>query len=76
MSDGQVGLDHATTVATRAACWNVASRARVAQAVVDAVRGWNTPGWVVGDPLPDDVVERTRAKYVEAYERLTGHRFA
>jgi orotidine-5'-phosphate decarboxylase len=25
----------------------------VAQAVVDAVRGWNTPGWVVGDPLPD-----------------------
>ncbi|MCV2491470.1 orotidine-5'-phosphate decarboxylase [Geodermatophilus sp. YIM 151500] len=25
----------------------------VAQAVVDAVRSWNTPGWVVGDPLPD-----------------------
>ncbi|MGY1672339.1 orotidine-5'-phosphate decarboxylase [Geodermatophilus sp. SYSU D00710] len=25
----------------------------VAQVVVDAVRGWNTPGWVVGDPLPD-----------------------
>ena len=25
----------------------------VAQAVVDTVRGWNTPGWVVGDPLPD-----------------------
>jgi orotidine-5'-phosphate decarboxylase len=24
-----------------------------AQVVVDAVRGWNTPGWVVGDPLPD-----------------------
>jgi orotidine-5'-phosphate decarboxylase len=24
----------------------------VAQAVVDTVRGWNTPGWVVGDPLP------------------------
>jgi phosphoribosylaminoimidazole-succinocarboxamide synthase len=23
-------------------------------------------------PLPDDVVERTRARYVEAYERLTG----
>jgi len=27
-------------------------------------------------PLPDDVVERTRAKYVEAYERLTGASFA
>jgi orotidine-5'-phosphate decarboxylase len=25
----------------------------VAQGVVDAVRGWNTPDWVVGDPLPD-----------------------
>jgi orotidine-5'-phosphate decarboxylase len=24
-----------------------------AQVVVDAVRGWNTPGRVVGDPLPD-----------------------
>jgi orotidine-5'-phosphate decarboxylase len=24
----------------------------VAQVVVDTVRGWNTPGWVVGDPLP------------------------
>ncbi|WP_347060470.1 orotidine-5'-phosphate decarboxylase [Blastococcus sp. HT6-30] len=25
----------------------------VAQVVVDTVRGWNTPGWAVGDPLPD-----------------------
>jgi orotidine-5'-phosphate decarboxylase len=25
----------------------------VAQVVVDTVRGWNTPGWVVGDPPPD-----------------------
>ncbi len=24
-----------------------------AQVVVDTVRAWNTPGWVVGDPLPD-----------------------
>jgi orotidine-5'-phosphate decarboxylase len=31
----------------------VAGERSVAQAVVDAVRGWNTPGWVVGDPLPD-----------------------
>ena len=27
-------------------------------------------------PLPPDVVEATRARYVEAYERLTGARFA
>lgn len=26
--------------------------------------------------LPDDIVARTRAKYVEAYERLTGEKFA
>jgi phosphoribosylaminoimidazole-succinocarboxamide synthase len=48
------------------------------------VRDWLTSpesGWSKdsGDPppaLPDDVVERTRTKYVEAYERLTGRRFA
>jgi orotidine-5'-phosphate decarboxylase len=31
----------------------VVGKRSVAQAVVDTVRGWNTPGWVVGDPLPD-----------------------
>ncbi|MDQ4113185.1 MAG: phosphoribosylaminoimidazolesuccinocarboxamide synthase, partial [Actinomycetota bacterium] len=25
--------------------------------------------------LPEEIVARTRAKYVEAYEKLTGHRF-
>jgi orotidine-5'-phosphate decarboxylase len=30
-----------------------ADKRSVAQAVVDTVRGWNTPGWVIGDPLPD-----------------------
>lgn len=29
-----------------------------------------------GPPLPDEVVARTRGKYIEAYERLTGERFA
>ena len=49
----------------------------------DIVRGWLTSpasGWdrTSGEappPLPDDVVERTRARYVEAYERLTGRTF-
>jgi orotidine-5'-phosphate decarboxylase len=27
----------------------------VAQVVVDTVRGWNTPGWRVGDPVPEVV---------------------
>ena len=48
------------------------------------VRDWLTSpasGWDRGSgrpppPLPDEVVEQTRARYVEAYERLTGERFA
>ena len=49
----------------------------------DVVRGWLTSpasGWdrTSGEappPLPDEVVARTRERYVEAYERLTGERF-
>src|ERR687894_2937422 len=33
----------------------------VAQLVVDTVRGWNTPGWVVGDALPDVAAVRDLA---------------
>jgi phosphoribosylaminoimidazole-succinocarboxamide synthase len=45
------------------------------------VRDWlaHDSGWDRSGPppaLPDDVVARTRAKYVEAYERLTGQSFA
>ncbi|WDF32915.1 phosphoribosylaminoimidazolesuccinocarboxamide synthase [Arthrobacter agilis] len=46
------------------------------------VRDWLTSdasGWDrSSEPpaLPDDVVERTRARYIEAYERLTGRTFA
>jgi phosphoribosylaminoimidazole-succinocarboxamide synthase len=43
------------------------------------VRDWLTAsGWdkqAPGPELPDEVVEKTRAKYVEAYERLTGSSF-
>jgi phosphoribosylaminoimidazole-succinocarboxamide synthase len=49
----------------------------------DIVRNWLTSpasGWdrTSGDappPLPDEVIERTRARYVEAYELLTGLTF-
>ena len=37
--------------------------------------GWDKASGEAPPPLPDEVVERTRAKYVEAYERLTGRRF-
>jgi phosphoribosylaminoimidazole-succinocarboxamide synthase len=45
------------------------------------VRDWvaKESGWDrTGEPpaLPDEVVERTRAKYVECYEQLTGRSFA
>ncbi len=40
------------------------------------VSGWDRHSGEPPPPLPDDVVERTRRKYVEAYERLTGRRFA
>jgi phosphoribosylaminoimidazole-succinocarboxamide synthase len=43
------------------------------------VRDWlETTGWDKASPppaLPDEVVASTRQKYVEAYERLTGHAF-
>lgn len=43
------------------------------------VRDWlEQSGWDKNSPppqLPTDVIERTRAKYVEAYELLTGTRF-
>ena len=37
--------------------------------------GWDRSSGEPPPPLPEDVVDRTRAKYVEAYERLTGRRF-
>ncbi|MCC3275847.1 phosphoribosylaminoimidazolesuccinocarboxamide synthase [Arthrobacter sp. zg-Y20] len=37
--------------------------------------GWDKASDTPPPALPDDVVERTRARYVEAYERLTGKAF-
>jgi phosphoribosylaminoimidazole-succinocarboxamide synthase len=37
--------------------------------------GWDRASGEKPPPLPDEVVERTRARYVEAYERLTGRTF-
>jgi phosphoribosylaminoimidazole-succinocarboxamide synthase len=38
--------------------------------------GWDRHSGEKPPPLPDDVVQATRARYVEAYERLTGEPFA
>jgi phosphoribosylaminoimidazole-succinocarboxamide synthase len=38
--------------------------------------GWDRSSGEAPPALPAEVVERTRAKYVEAYERLTGRTFA
>lgn len=37
--------------------------------------GWDRAADEPPPPLPDDVVARTRDKYVDAYERITGERF-
>jgi phosphoribosylaminoimidazole-succinocarboxamide synthase len=37
--------------------------------------GWDRASGEAPPPLPPEVVERTRARYVEAYERLTGQTF-
>jgi phosphoribosylaminoimidazole-succinocarboxamide synthase len=37
--------------------------------------GWDRSSGEAPPPLPPDVLERTRDKYVEAYERLTGETF-
>lgn len=38
--------------------------------------GWDRHSGEAPPPLPDEVVDKTRAKYVEAYELLTGERFS
>jgi len=38
--------------------------------------GWDRYGAAPPPPLPDSVVEATRARYIEAYERISGCRFA
>jgi len=37
--------------------------------------GWDRASGEPPPPLPDEVVERTRTRYIEAYERLTGRAF-
>ncbi|HAS04354.1 MAG TPA: phosphoribosylaminoimidazolesuccinocarboxamide synthase, partial [Dehalococcoidia bacterium] len=43
------------------------------------VRDWlNQSGWnkePPGPALPDDVIEKTTQRYIEAYEKLTGRKF-
>ncbi|OKH72687.1 phosphoribosylaminoimidazole-succinocarboxamide synthase [Mycobacterium sp. SWH-M1] len=38
--------------------------------------GWDRHGDQPPPPLPADIVEATRARYIEAYERISGRRFA
>jgi phosphoribosylaminoimidazole-succinocarboxamide synthase len=40
--------------------------------LVSPESGWDRSSGAAPPPLPGEIVERTRAKYVEAYERLTG----
>ena len=44
--------------------------------LVSEASGWDRKSDAPPPPLPPEVVEATRARYVEAYERLTGETFA
>ncbi|MGW5128171.1 phosphoribosylaminoimidazolesuccinocarboxamide synthase [Streptomyces sp. NPDC004069] len=44
--------------------------------LTSAESGWDRGSELPPPPLPEPVVEATRAKYVEAYERLTGTRWS
>jgi phosphoribosylaminoimidazole-succinocarboxamide synthase len=43
--------------------------------LTSAASGWDRTSGAPPPELPAEVVEQTRARYVEAYERLTGERF-
>ncbi|GAB3256058.1 phosphoribosylaminoimidazolesuccinocarboxamide synthase [Arthrobacter pigmenti] len=43
--------------------------------LTSSASGWDRNSDQPPPPLPDDVVEHTRQRYVEAYERLTGEAF-
>jgi phosphoribosylaminoimidazole-succinocarboxamide synthase len=40
--------------------------------LVSPASGWDRASGEAPPPLPEEIIDRTRAKYVEAYERLTG----
>jgi phosphoribosylaminoimidazole-succinocarboxamide synthase len=44
--------------------------------LLSAESGWDRASGGAPPPLPDEVVAATRTRYIEAYERLTGLRFA
>jgi phosphoribosylaminoimidazole-succinocarboxamide synthase len=44
--------------------------------LTSAASGWDRGSGEAPPPLPDEIVDQTRAKYVEAYEALTGRTFA
>jgi phosphoribosylaminoimidazole-succinocarboxamide synthase len=44
--------------------------------LTSSASGWDRSSDEAPPPLPDDIIEATRAKYVEAFESLTGRTFA
>ncbi len=43
--------------------------------LLSAESGWNKESGEAPPPLPDEVVEKTRERYIQAYQELTGKRF-
>ena len=43
--------------------------------LTSAASGWDRSSGQAPPPLPDDIIEATRSKYIEAFESLTGQTF-
>jgi len=43
--------------------------------LTSSASGWDKNSGEAPPPLPDEIVEKTRAKYIEAYVRITGEKF-
>ncbi len=43
--------------------------------LTSSASGWSKDSGAAPPPLPEEVVERTRARYIEAFELLTGQKF-
>jgi len=44
--------------------------------LTSAASGWDRSSGQAPPALPDDIIEATRSKYIEAFESLTGRTFA
>ena len=55
--------------------WKAVTDSGARAVLLSPESGWDRTTDAPPPPLPDEVVQLTRSRYVEAYETLTGERF-